>query len=246
VRIVGQQTVYRYVGASPLTNPNLATQTYSNGTLWQPVTFSNVLAGQNYATDTAKWRPVSALEGQDYLNPRLWQQVNLTDTPVSVQAFTQGSSIQTSGLLHVHASGAQAAVGLVHVRDDDGDVLERPIVRACVGRAGPASRSEELGQVQALGAQPDAHGMGAHPEHAREPLPALAGDLDLLLASEIQGARVEVCRADGVGDREANAADGLGDRLRRERGRRAAADGEGRQDRRGEQEVPREARHALE
>ena len=57
---------------------------------------------------------MSALEGQEYLNPRLWKQINLAnDRPVVVAAFTKDSSIQTSGLLWIHAEGQEAIDAIV-------------------------------------------------------------------------------------------------------------------------------------
>ena len=96
----------KYVGATGANGTNGAVYEFVSST---PRTAN--LTTENFTG--ADWRRVSALEGQDYLNPRLWKQVNVNKTPVSVQAFTQGSSIQTSGMLHVHASGAQVIDAIV-------------------------------------------------------------------------------------------------------------------------------------
>ena len=64
-------------------------------------------------SDTAKWRAVSVLDGQDYLNPRLWRQVNLHSDPAQVEAYIKNTSILGSAFLHVKATGSQTIDALV-------------------------------------------------------------------------------------------------------------------------------------
>ena len=87
--------VYEYVSATDLAGVNLSTQTDA------------------YFTSSPAWRQVSVLEGQDYMNPRLWRQVNLNDTPISVQAFTSDTSITATGAVEIHASGTQIIDAMV-------------------------------------------------------------------------------------------------------------------------------------
>ena len=57
-------------------------------------------------SDATKWRAVSVLDGQDYLNPRLWRQVNLHSDPAQVEAYIKNTSILGSAFLHVKATGS--------------------------------------------------------------------------------------------------------------------------------------------
>ena len=83
--------VYEYLGPG-LPSPNLATQTY---------------------TDPMNWRKVSALEGQDYANPTLWQRVDLSPQPAQVRARVEGSGIQSSKEIEVSAHAEQVIDALV-------------------------------------------------------------------------------------------------------------------------------------
>ena len=71
-----------------------------------------MLVGQDY-TDTAKWHKVSALEGQDYLNPRLWKQQNVNGVPDDVLAFTSNSEIHSTGALHLSAAASRSIDAVV-------------------------------------------------------------------------------------------------------------------------------------
>ncbi|MEO6651268.1 MAG: hypothetical protein ABIP17_01255, partial [Ilumatobacteraceae bacterium] len=108
--------VYRYLGTSAsavdLRGENYATTPGR----WVLVANPGSLTGVNLAAEDfalARWRKVGALEGQDFLNPQLWKQINLDQRPISVQAFIQTSTIHTDGLLHVHASGTQKIDAIV-------------------------------------------------------------------------------------------------------------------------------------
>ena len=74
---------------------------------------------------------------------------------------------------------AQQRVGLVHVADDDRDVLEPLVVAAAVGRDRPALGGEEVDQLDLLGAEAQAGDPRAQAEDAEQTLLGLARDLVL-------------------------------------------------------------------
>ena len=86
-----QDEVYEYMGAATIANANLATQDYSDGTLW---------------------RRVTALQ-QDYGDTSLWKLVSLGDRAAEVRAFAKDSSIAAAGALSATATGTQTIVAVV-------------------------------------------------------------------------------------------------------------------------------------
>ena len=87
-------TVYQYVGASPLSSPNLATENYANPALWHQIT---------------------ALQ-QDYSNPSLWRQVNVDSNPLQVEAMSS-TPVERGHDLHPHGD-----LGSEHQRPGPGPV----------------------------------------------------------------------------------------------------------------------------
>src|SRR5215469_10235908 len=65
---------------------------------------------------------------------------------------------------------AQARIGACHVAHDDGNVLERPIVRLQTGRNRSAARSEELHELEVLVAEPQPYYSHAQSEYPEQPL----------------------------------------------------------------------------
>src|SRR5207237_701703 len=102
--------------------------------------------------------------------------------------------------------GAQRGIVAIHVRDDDGSVLEISIVAARIGRRRPSVRRQVFRQVQAFAAELHARGAQAHPEHSLELLQRIAGLLDVGDLLEPEDARVELGGSIHVGNRETDAA----------------------------------------
>jgi hypothetical protein len=74
---------------------------------------------------------------------------------------------------------AQLRVGLRHVGDDDGDVLEPAVVAAAVLRERAPARRQEFVQLERLAAEPHRHHPQARAEHAPEALDGFARHLDV-------------------------------------------------------------------
>ncbi|MCA1683991.1 MAG: hypothetical protein LC708_02540, partial [Actinobacteria bacterium] len=79
-------TVYEYTRQASQANVNLATTDFAA---------------------SSSWRKVSALEGQDYTDPRRWKQVNLSKARVGVLASVHDSDVISKDALTITASGSQ-------------------------------------------------------------------------------------------------------------------------------------------
>ncbi len=89
---VTSDSVYRYIGSTKLSNPDLTTEKYS---------------------DPAMWQQVTALE-QDYSNPSMWQQANVNSKPLQVKAYVEDSGISAPhGAYTVTATSDQDINALV-------------------------------------------------------------------------------------------------------------------------------------
>jgi hypothetical protein len=114
----------------------------------------------------------------------------------------------------------EACVGLLHVGDDDGDVLERAVVAAGVGWSGAPRRRKVFSQLDPFAAEGEARDAHADGEEAGQMLDVVADELDRLAdLLERQDACVEVDRAVEVAHGEPNAVDRLDAKRRRRRGR---------------------------
>src|SRR5262249_42958031 len=82
---VTSDSVYQYIGKNPLSSPNLTTQDY---------------------TDATKWQQITALQ-QDYSNPSLWRQTNLTNGPLQVEAYVANSGVNAATDYKVTADSNQ-------------------------------------------------------------------------------------------------------------------------------------------
>lgn len=137
----------------------------------------------------------------------------------------------------------QARVGPLHVAHDDGDVLERAVVAAHVGRDLASGRGEVLGELQLLVSEAQPGDPRPHPEHALQALPRLPGDFFLRGEPEAEDVAEEADRAVEVGHREPHRFDRAHERRlsRRPKNRRsrsgkggAGEDGAGKGEQRGE------------
>ena len=107
----------------------------------------------------------------------------------------------------------QPRIGLVHVADDDGDVLEPAVVGAHVRGNRAAARDEVLRELDEFIAQPHANNTHAQAEHALQMLVSVAVHFDVRHFLEAQHAREEFRRAVHVGNGEARGIHG-GDQRR--------------------------------
>ncbi len=88
---VTADSVYQYVGNTPLSNPNLATEQYS---------------------DASNWHQITALQ-QDYSDPSLWRQTNVSSSPLQVEAYAVNSGVTAATTYTVTADSAQSINALV-------------------------------------------------------------------------------------------------------------------------------------
>ena len=97
---------------------------------------------------------------------------------------------------------AQQGVSLVHVADNDCNVLEPAIVAARVNRKRPSPGSEELDELNVLIPQAQPHSSQPQTENAQETLVFLSRDFAVGDLFESQHARVEVDSLVHVAHRE--------------------------------------------
>src|SRR2546426_9377256 len=77
--------------------------------------------------------------------------------------FQSGSPLRARGNV-LDSVAAEPEVRLLHVVDDDRDVLEPAVVAPCIGERRPPARCEVLGQFQALVSEPQRDDPRAGPE----------------------------------------------------------------------------------
>src|SRR5262245_51192839 len=106
----------------------------------------------------------------------------------------------------LHLVGTQNPVGAVHVADDDGDMLKPLIVAPGIRRRGPSGYRgrEELGELDALLAQPQPGDPHSATEHAGEALQFRTSDLTFRLNLECQDAGIKGDRPIQIRNREAD------------------------------------------
>jgi len=90
-----------------------------------------------------------------------------------------------------HAMLAQPRVGPVHVRHDDGDVLEAPVVGPRVRRNRAPFGGEVFDELDLLASETHPGGAHAQAEHSLQPLPRFAGRFVLTDLLEGQDLPVE-------------------------------------------------------
>ena len=106
----------------------------------------------------------------------------------------------------LHSSGPKHRVRPVHVRHDDGHVLEPPVVAPRVVRRGAPLRLQVLGQIDALAAQAQPRGAAAGMRHALETIQRLSRLIDPQGLLERKHAGIERHRTVEIGDGHPDAA----------------------------------------